>query len=189
MQNLNALKMIERINILVRSEERKRYAILGLQPIHVQVLEYLNNCNSYSNTAGAITEYFGLTKGTVSQTLQVLERKGYLNKHADAEDTRIIHLILSPEGDFLLQQLQLINPLIEIEKTIGDDNFNTLEDALFNALNVLQKTTNAKSFGSCNSCVNFDVEDEHYLCRATRLPVYQIETHKICREHVSVNFS
>ena len=41
----------------------------------VLVLFYLNQANRFSNTPQALTEYLGLTKGTVSQTVLVLESR------------------------------------------------------------------------------------------------------------------
>ena len=181
MQHLTTFKLIERISTLLRAEERKKYAALGLQPIHVQVLDYLTACNSYSNTAAAVTEYFGLTKGTVSQTLQVLERKGYIEKQIDIEDALVVHLTLSKNGEQLLENTDDI--FSQAQQAVLSKQYASLDDALRMTLATLQEGCNAKSFGSCDSCINFNVEDNHYLCSATRLPVYQIETHKICREH------
>lgn len=186
MHNLNTFKLIERISMLLRAEERRKYAALGLQPIHVQVLDYLNVCNSYSNTAAAVTEYFGLTKGTVSQSLQVLERRGYIQKAMDAEDGRIIHLTLTPMGLQLLADLDSGDFLAQAEQSVLTKKFASLTEALSAMLITLQIANKSKSFGSCDSCVNFDVEDNHFLCSATKLPVFQAETHKICREHIAV---
>lgn len=97
-QALANFKLIERINNLLRSEERKQYAAVGLQPIHGQVLEYLANCNQYSNTHSAVAEYLGLTKGMVSQTIQILEKKHYLFKTVSDKDVRVVHLALTENG-------------------------------------------------------------------------------------------
>ena len=182
MQKLSTFKLIERISTLVRAEERKKYAALGLQPIHIQVLDYLSACNSYSNTAVGITEYFGLTKGTVSQTLQVLERKGYIEKHIDEEDARVTHLTLSKNGETLVEDAG-DDVFEQAQQAVLSKQYATLDDALRMTLFTLQKDCDVKSFGSCSSCANFNVEDNHYICTETRLPVWQIETHKICREH------
>lgn len=184
MKNLNTFKLIERISTLVRAEERKKLAALGLQPIHIQVLDYLNSCNSYSNTAAAITEYFGLTKGTVSQSLQVLERRELLEKIQDSEDARIIHLNLTVKGNELLALVHADDVFALAEQAVQNQQFNSIDNALLAALESLQKTHNAPSFGSCDTCINFDVEDNHYLCSVTRLPLFQAETDKICREHI-----
>lgn len=183
MQNLSTFKLIERISTLIRAEERKKYAAFGLQPVHIQVLDYLSACNSYSNTAVGITEYFGLTKGTVSQTLQVLERKGYVEKHLDEEDARVTHLTLSKSGDLLLENANKDDVFNQAQQAVLSKQYESLDDALRMTLSMLQQSCDTKSFGSCDSCMNFNVEENHYLCSATRLPVQQIETHKICRVH------
>ena len=180
---LSTFKLIERIGTLVRAEERKKYAALGLQPIHVQFLDYLNECNSYSNTAVGITEYFGLTKGTVSQTLQVLERKGYIEKYHDEEDARVTHLVLSKNGELLLKEASNDDAFEQAQQAVLSKQYATLDEALRMTLFTLQRKCDVKTFGSCDSCINFNVEDNHYICTETRLPVWQLETHKICREH------
>lgn len=187
MTHLNTFKLIERISTLVRAEDRKKLAAFGLQPIHIQVLDYLVSCNSYSNTAAAITEYFGLTKGTVSQSLQVLERRNFLAKTQDIEDARIIHLTLTEEGLQLLEQVHADDIFVKAEQAVQNMQFNSIDSALLAALETLQKSHNTRSFGSCATCINFDVEDNHYLCSITSLPLFQAETEKICREHIAVN--
>lgn len=187
MKHLNTFKLIERISTLVRSEERKKLAAIGLQPIHIQVLDYIDSCNSYSNTAAAITEYFGLTKGTVSQSLQVLERKAFVAKTQDPEDARVFHLTLTEEGRRLLEQVHANDVFAQAELSVQNQQFSSIDEALLDALVTLQKTHNAPSFGTCATCVNFDIEDNHYLCSITRLPLFQAETEKICREHIPAN--
>lgn len=185
MLNLSTFKLIERISTLIRAEERRKYAALGLQPIHVHVLDYLNNCNSYSNTAAAITEFFGLTKGSVSQTLQVLERKGYVEKHLDSEDGRVTHLCLTSKGEEVLVFTSNDDIVEQAQHAVNAKQYKTLDEALRMTLFALQRNGHAKSFGSCNTCIHFNIEDNHYICSVTHLPVYRIETHKICREHVA----
>lgn len=92
MKDTPTFRLIERISNLLRSEERKQYAALGLQPVHFQLLDYLTRCNQFSNTLVVVAEYLGLTKGTVSKSIQLLERKNYLLKLPDANDRRVTHL-------------------------------------------------------------------------------------------------
>jgi hypothetical protein len=68
--------LLERMGALIQQSVRNDAARHGLLPIHVQVLHYLAVCNRYSDLPVAIADYFGVTRGTVSQTLAVLERKG-----------------------------------------------------------------------------------------------------------------
>ena len=104
MEAVDVFDVIERMTALIRSEERKKCAELGLQPVHLQVLDYLSRCNRYSDTPAALTNYLGMTRGTVSQTLLLLEKKGYVKKTTDAADRRVVHLSLLPEGENILKQ-------------------------------------------------------------------------------------
>jgi MarR family transcriptional regulator, negative regulator of the multidrug operon emrRAB len=184
MRELSTFKLIDRITTLLRSEERKRYLAMGLQPIHVQILEYLAQCNRLSDTPAAVTEYFGLTKGTVSQSLQVLERKGYIEKTANPLDRRILHLNLSPEGHDLLDEILGIDMLPHACKTLNDDQFEEINKALNTALIALQAANNLRSFGVCHTCKKMSEVDNHYLCELTQEPLSRDDTMKICREHV-----
>jgi DNA-binding MarR family transcriptional regulator len=184
MQDTTTFKLIERISTLLRSEERKKYAAIGLHPIHVQVLDYLANCNHHSDTPAAVTEYFGLTKGTVSQSLQVLERKGYIDKNQDSEDGRVIHLALTVRGEQLLNEIQALDVFSQAEDALASQDFSTIGEALKTTLLALQKANDTKSFGVCHTCINFDEKDNHYLCNMTQLPLSRSDANKICREHI-----
>ena len=85
---------LERIANLLRTDTRKLGVGKGLQPVQMEALHYLSCCNRYSNTPVAVSDYLGLTKGTVSQTLGVLE-----NAQVDCivyvQSTNMIHGIVS----------------------------------------------------------------------------------------------
>lgn len=184
MQDLNTLKLIERISTLLRSEERKRFSAMGLQPVHAQVLEYVAQCNQHSDTPVVVAEYLGLTKGTVSQSIQVLKRKGYIEKRSDPADGRIVHLFLTEEGEALLQQMQPLNIFSEAELAVAELGYDSLKKGLSATLAALQKANNSRSFGICNSCSYFSELDNHYQCQLTMLPLNQAEADKICCEHL-----
>ncbi len=185
MPDITTLKLIERISTLLRAEERKKYAAIGLQPVHAQVLEYLFRCNAHSNTPAALAEYLGLTKGTTSQSIQVLERKGYIAKGHDTEDGRVVRLSLSKTGLQLLTDLQPADVFVRAEQAVSSKAFASIGEALLATLVALQKANNARSFGVCNTCVNFIEVDNHYQCAATQMPLTRVAAEKICREHVS----
>ena len=183
MQELETFKLIERISSLLRSEERRKYAAIGLQPVHGQVLEYLAKCNKYSNTHAAVAEYLGLTKGTVSQTIQILERKHYLEKTTDSVDGRVVHLTLTETGRQLIDELKPLDIFKQAETKVSQQEFDTIGQALETTLGVLQKVNHSKSFGLCRSCRYFSVAENHYQCGMTEQPLDREDTDKICRDH------
>lgn len=184
MQDLNTFRLIERISTLLRSEQRKKYATIGLQPIHVQIVEFLSKCNSHSDTPATVGEYLGLTKGTISQSLQVLERKGYIAKTTDSEDRRVVHLRLQPAGWQLLDKIRPLEIFNQAQQQVADQNFSCLDEALTATLKAVQIANNSKSFGLCRDCIHFSEIDNQYFCKLTNLPLALADADKICRGHI-----
>jgi MarR family transcriptional regulator, negative regulator of the multidrug operon emrRAB len=54
MEKIDIFDLIERMSALIRSEERRKCTELGLQPVHLQVMDYLSRCNRYSDTPAAL---------------------------------------------------------------------------------------------------------------------------------------
>lgn len=130
-----------------------------------------------------VTEYFGLTKGTVSQSIQVLQRKGYIEKQTDKDDRRITHLRLSSLGESILNPYDYYNPEPVTELNSEDE---ALADALEKVLATLQRDKKFKTFGVCHSCVYFKREEGHYHCEGSGHDVYSSEVNKICKEHIPI---
>jgi len=183
-QTPSNFKLIERIGNLLRSEERKQYAAMGLQPIHGQVLAYLARCNHYSNTHSAVAEYLGLTKGTVSQTIQILEKKQYLTKTLSDKDARVVHLTLTESGRRLVAELKPLEMFERAEAEVSERSFDSLASALQTMLKALQQVNQTKTFGNCPSCYYFSVEAQHYFCGLTEEALNRDDTDKICRDHI-----
>src|ERR1700681_4152671 len=100
------LELVERLGNLMRTELRKSGSDESLQPVHLQALIYLSKANRYSNTPQALADYLGLTKGTVSQTLLLLDRRGLVERFEDDIDRRVVRLRLSSAGERLLYESQ-----------------------------------------------------------------------------------
>ncbi|PPD04849.1 MAG: MarR family transcriptional regulator [Methylobacter sp.] len=183
MQKSYTFRLVERISMLLRAEERKKYVALGLQPIHAQILDYLGRCNHHSDTPAAVTEYLGLTKGTVSQSITLLENKGYVAKTQDEEDGRVSHLALTEAGWELLEHAKPHDFFAEAEQAVSSNKFASLAEALEPILATLLSAGNCRTFGECKTCLHFIVVDNHYQCGLTELPLSWRDSEKICRNH------
>ena len=187
MEKVDVFDLIERIAALIRSEERKKCTAVGLQTVHLQALNYLSRCNKYSDTPAALTNYLGMTRGTVSQSLSLLEKKGYIKKTANINDRRVIHLELLPEGKTILEQAQpaelFIKAAAMMEKKGDIINYET---AFANMLTALQKANQSQSFGICKTCHYFTTMDDSFLCGLTKEQLSESDSEKICQEHTVV---
>lgn len=175
--------LIERMAALIRSEERKKCTELGLQPVHFQVLDYLSRCNRYSDTPAALTNYLGMTRGTVSQTLLLLEKRGFIEKKADDNDRRMVHLHLLPEGESMLTKARSTELFKRAASLLSILQIDPNEVIFANALLALQKAHKSQSFGLCKTCRHFTRNTGYFVCGLTKEPLSQSDSEKICQEH------
>ncbi len=159
----------------------------GLRPVQWEVLRYLARANRFSRTPTALTTYLGSTKGTVSQTLMALQRKGWVRKQPLAADKRSIELELTAAGQELLRE----DPLTHIGASIGAAGAQdraSLETALRRILTRHLAANGGRPFGLCRTCRHFAADDpdgEPHRCRLLRLPLAPEEAEQICVEQES----
>jgi len=177
---------VERLGELLRIDSRQAGADHGLQPVQLEVLHYLSICNRYSDTPMAVTEYLGLTKGTVSQTLKVLEKKKFLSKHPDENDKRIFHLRLSAKGAKLLNKTIPTTMFVNACKALPDNKQLEIASSLKQLLVTLLEANELKTFGVCHSCrYNSNTDDGDYFCELVEQSLSVDDIQLICREHES----
>lgn len=187
MPQTDIYELIECMTALIRSEERKKCTELGLQPVHFQVLNYLSRANKYSNTPAAVANYLGMTRGTVSQSLIILEKKGFIEKIPDTQDKRVIHLRLLPEGEAILKQARPSNLFDSATDILHNTTPVTPDANVFQqALTALQKANQSQSFGVCKTCRNFSEKDGEFFCLLTQEKLSDGDSQQICQEHTPV---
>jgi DNA-binding MarR family transcriptional regulator len=176
--------LIERLGNLLRTQTRNALIEHGLQPIQFEALHYLSICNRYSNTPMGVTEYLRQTKGTVSQTIKVLEKKGLVVKAADSVDKRVAHITLTDSGQRLLTTLFPSPLLTSLEDQLENNKIITLEDSLRHLLRSAQIENDFKTFGQCSTCVhNIKSSGQYFLCGLTKEKLSNSDIKLICREH------
>jgi len=175
---------LERIANLLRTDTRKAGVGKGLQPVQMEALHYLSSCNRYSNTPAAVADYLGLTKGTVSQTLGVLENVGFIEKLPDLKDRRVVHLKVTERGAAVVGEL--IPPAIlqaaMAQAPEAEQDF--ILDALERVLRAMQRANQLRTFGACQTCRYHQVaEGGARRCGLTGEILLAADIDKICREH------
>ncbi|HEF4760099.1 TPA: MarR family transcriptional regulator [Pseudomonas putida] len=156
--------------------------LADLQPIQLSALMYLGRCNRYSDTPLAVTEYLGLTKGTVSQSLKALESKGLLVKQPDARDKRSVHLKLTEAARALLDAVTPPDFLVAAAQRMGADAAE-LEGLLLELLRNIQRGEDVPGFGLCRTCRFHQTVAGGAFCGLTQEPLERREIELICREH------
>jgi DNA-binding MarR family transcriptional regulator len=176
------LDLAERLGNLAEARLKALGAPHGLQTVHVRVLLYLAAANRYSNTPLAVGEYLGLTKGTVSQSLILLETKGYLSRGADARDRRVVRLALTAAGQAVVVEAEDLGRLRAASAEVPAG----LLEGLTGLLRQLQILEGRRSFGQCRTCRHHLADGpDLWRCGLTGEPLSQADSVRICREHVS----
>lgn len=155
----------------------------GLDIVHLRVITFLNQANRYSNTATALGDYLGLTKGTLSKSLGVLVQHGLIHKVADPSDGRITRLYLTDAGQQLMQHLIVHLNLPRIATSQTPEELQTMTHTLTRWLSAHQGLNQRKPFGVCRTCQHFQTTPAGYLCAVTQEPLSEPQSHKLCREH------
>ena len=175
---------LERIANLLRTDTRRAGVSFGLQPVQIEALNYLSHCNRYSNSPVAVADFLGLTKGTVSQTLTVLELAGLIEKRPDAKDRRVVHLELTGPGRRVLAQCVPPKSLVAAIDVLDDGEQKALIESLSGILRALQKANGLRSFGVCESCRHHSIRSNGIRhCNLTGEGLSPADSEKICREH------
>ena len=75
----------------------------GLNPAQWAALRYFDEATTERRTVTGFAQFQGTTKGTASQTVTALVRKGYLRRVGDKQDRRVHRLVLTDESQALLR--------------------------------------------------------------------------------------
>jgi DNA-binding MarR family transcriptional regulator len=175
---------IERLARLLRAREHGQ----DLNPAQREALRFLARANRFSNSPGALTRYLGATKGTVSQTLIALQRKGYITKAAREGSAKSVSLTLTEKGREALSRDPWAS-LAQAAEGLGGKTRRRMRRGLEDLL--AQELTRAglASFGACSSCRFFrergrdgDPKGPH-LCMQFEAPLTAEESRLICVAH------
>lgn len=175
------LVLMERISRALHNEGHSG----GLKPTQWDALRYFARANKYSRTPSALTAYLGMTKGTVSQTISVLERKGLIEKDTGA-DRRQVNISLTPHGHKMLQDDPL-DHFAGFVSNLDSTQKQQLDNALRGFLNETLLARGGRPFGACKTCRYFqpDGKGGSAACGLLNVTLSASEYEKICTEHES----
>jgi DNA-binding MarR family transcriptional regulator len=178
------LDLVARLGNLMRAELRRIGSQENLQPVHIQALLFLSQANHFSNTPQALAEYLGVTKGTISQSLLLLDRRGLIERYQDDLDKRVVRLRLSPQGEQFLNETQPSALWQMATRNISANRIRNSVSALRETLYILQGNSNGRTFGICHTCVYCQRKSQRiHHCGLFGERLSGPETRKICREH------
>ncbi len=129
----------------------------GLNPAQWESLRFVARANQFSRTPGGLAVFLGTTKGTASQTLKALEKKGYVRRVANKSDKRVRHLAITESGETLLNEDPL-NCLDLAVRGLPPQLSQPLTSALTQLCGEMQNRCGSNDFGVCTRCGHFEGE-------------------------------
>lgn len=172
---------LERLARVMRAREHEH----GLNPAQWQALRFLSRANRYSDSPGALTRYLGATKGTISQTVIALERKGFITKAMRQGRGRSVRLSLTEKGREILSR----DPWAQLAQAadgLGSKTRRRLQRGLAELLEQQLSSGGLARFGLCASCRFFrerghdqDPKGPH-LCMLFEAPLTAEDSQLIC---------
>ena len=174
---------LERLARVLRAREHED----GLNPAQREALRYLARANRFSNTPGALTRYLGATKGTISQTLMALERKGLITKAA-RNAKKAVHLTLTQQGLAVLAKDPWVELAAEAE-ALGGKTRRRMQRGLEELLEHALRRAGLASFGACSGCRFFRERGRHgdpggpHLCMLFEDALSDEDAGRICIAH------
>ena len=172
--------LLERLARILQNEAHAA----GLKPTQWEALRYLARANRFSRSPSALTAYLGTTKGTVSQTLMALERKGLVVKAADAAHRRHLHIDLTPKGERVLQQ-DPIAAVMRPTEQLPEHERQHLAQSLSALLSDTLRQRRGRPFGVCRSCRFFQTEHPDgapHRCGLLGVALSADDSQRICLE-------
>lgn len=155
----------------------------ALNPVQVAALEYLARANRFSRAPSQVADYLGTTRGTMSQTLKALVRKGYVGERRSEIDKRSISFDLTEEGRAVAARR---GDLLEAISGLPDAAQAHLSDSLSTLLKRQLRRNNGRQFGICHSCAHHRVTQDGPYCALLSVPLLPQEPDQICHEQVTL---
>ena len=170
--------LIERLSLVLREDLRAVATRHGLALAQLEVLHYLSVTNRFSDTLTGAVDYLGATKGTVSQSVSALVRKGLVERHVDALDGRVQHCRLTAAGHAVVGESL---PAPALAGAAGADAESVLAALLARML----AARRGAGFGVCRTCVHHAADPAGARCRLLHILLTADDAGRICREHVA----
>jgi DNA-binding MarR family transcriptional regulator len=131
-----------------------------LSPIQIQFLDYLNDKSEELRTLTNLSEEFDLKKSTVSDSINNLIKKGFLEKMQDKNDKRVFYLNLTSKANEKIKKINQWNLTIyEKIKSVPKNDKDVISSFFINLIKELHEEKVIKVAKMCFYCSNFQKID------------------------------
>jgi DNA-binding MarR family transcriptional regulator len=151
-------------------------------------LRFFSRANIFSRTLSELASYQATTRGTASQTVKSLEKRGYIKRGKSPYDGRSSILTVTDSGRRRMKDDPLMPLIVEIE-TLDKQKQEMLRDILRQLVSNIDCTNRREAIGSCGDCVFLLIRrlksqsngvQINFFCRCVGMPVAEGDLGLLC---------
>jgi DNA-binding MarR family transcriptional regulator len=128
-----------------------------LSPAQWMALRFFARANRFSQNPSALAEFQATTRGTATQTIKLLEARGYLVREPSKADRRSIRLRLTSEGKKALAR-DPFEVLVRAVDLLDAKERTAMRRALHQVLSAIATSGAHRQIGVCQDCTHFGRE-------------------------------
>lgn len=174
---------LERISEAFKVLLWEKAKLLGLSPIQIQILIFINYHKVEFCNVSHLAKEFNVTKPTISDAVKVLVNKGFIKKVYSTSDSRSYAIQLSDSGKAIVSETEnfahpLKKQLNGIENEDLDSTFKTLSKFIYK-LNQIGVLTVQRT---CYACKFYQKNDNQHFCNLLEKELQNSEIRIDCEE-------
>ncbi|MEE8338717.1 MAG: MarR family transcriptional regulator [Xanthomonadales bacterium] len=162
----------------------------GLTPAQWTALRYFSRANRFSRTVSGFAEFHATTRGTASQMVKSLVKKGFLTRKRSEQDRRSVRFDLMEKSLALLER-DPFESLVAAAGELSNTSRQVISRGLDCMLQVLATRHGKKVFGMCPNCKYLRTgscctgDETEYQCELLGEPLRETELRQLCVNFVS----
>jgi DNA-binding MarR family transcriptional regulator len=142
-------------------------------------LRYFARANRFSRTVSGFAGFHATTRGTASQTVKSLVKRGYLERARSERDGRSVLFKLTAQARRRLRQ-DPFDALVRAATQLGRRQLASLSGELRRIGELLQAERESGAAGRCAHCGHLAGGGEDYRCGLLGEPLAAAELQEIC---------
>ncbi len=145
-------------------------------------LRFFARANGSTRTPSAFASFQATTRGTASQIIKSLERRGLVTRTRSERDRRSVCFDLTEQGRAMLARDPL-RGLVGLIAGLGDAESARFLMTLSRLAFALAVQRDAPAFGSCRDCSHFGRSGDAAYCACMAAELAADDMHKLCASY------
>lgn len=173
---------IAELLVHVARTARSENAGSGLTAAQWTCLRFFARCNGSTRTPSAFASFQATTRGTASQIIKSLERRGLITRSRSDRDRRSVSFYLTAPGRAALSRDPL-DDLVGLIDGLGSVERNRFLATLSRLTSALALRRAVPAFGTCRDCRHYDTDQGTVYCTCLAANLAVDDTSKLCARY------